>query len=471
MNVSRTGTRRPRTRAALAVIATLIGLVIVVMPSTGANAAPPPNPTDGQLDAARSQKDALASQVGQLSAQVATLQNQLSVLRGKQEMAEQRLAFALSKLEQAKTAAVTAKAAVGAAQVDVDAAHKAFVGYAQSIYMTGDIGGTTGSLLTATDPNALLEQSALQQYQSSHQISALGALQRATVDKSNADAAARTAVQLRTEATAAAATATQQADAAVIAGRAQEQQVEAALTASQTRLTTARGDLATKLGQRAAYDAYQAAEKARIAREAAARAAAAEAARVAAAKRIALAAEQAAANQNNGGSGGSGAPSGGGAPVTTPVTTPVGGSWTPARGQQAADRAMQWIGTMYAWAGGNANGPTRGVCAGDGAYNDCNVIGFDCSGLVLYAWGPYRGMDHYAATQYSQAGSYHPSFNALAPGDLVFWSYSGSQWDIHHVAVYIGGGQIVEAPQSGVRVRIASLYEYGTPYGATRPLT
>ncbi|MEO6884722.1 MAG: NlpC/P60 family protein, partial [Jatrophihabitantaceae bacterium] len=174
---------------------------------------------------------------------------------------------------------------------------------------------------------------------------------------------------------------------------------------------------------------------------------------------------------NNGGSRHSGS-SGGSAPVSSGPSAPSGnGGWSANKGAVAVQRARSTEGIVYAWAGGNQYGPTRGVCAGDGAYNDCNVIGFDCSGLAMYAWGPYLSMDHFAASQYSQAGSYHPSFNALAPGDLVFWSYDGTQGNIHHVAIYIGGGQIVEAPESGVPVRTANLYEYGTPFGATRPLT
>jgi cell wall-associated NlpC family hydrolase len=127
---------------------------------------------------------------------------------------------------------------------------------------------------------------------------------------------------------------------------------------------------------------------------------------------------------------------------------------------------------MYAWAGGNRYGPTYGVCAGDGAFNDCHVIGFDCSGLALYAWGNYINMDHYAATQFSQAGSYHPSTSNLLPGDLVFWSSDGTQSGIHHVAIYIGGGNVIQAPQSGEVIQITPLDQVDWGYfGATRPLT
>jgi cell wall-associated NlpC family hydrolase len=112
------------------------------------------------------------------------------------------------------------------------------------------------------------------------------------------------------------------------------------------------------------------------------------------------------------------------------------------------------------------------VCAGDGAFNDCHVIGFDCSGLALFAWGSYISLDHYAATQYWQAGSYHPSTDSLLPGDLVFWSSDGTQSGIHHVAIYIGGGNVIQAPQSGEVIQITPLDQVDWGYfGATRPLT
>jgi len=127
---------------------------------------------------------------------------------------------------------------------------------------------------------------------------------------------------------------------------------------------------------------------------------------------------------------------------------------------------------MYAWAGGNAYGPTRGVCAGDGAWNDCNITGFDCSGLVMYAWGPGLPMAHYAASQYTQAGSYHPGPGNFQPGDLLFWSSNGTIAGIHHVAIYIGNGYVVQAPQSGEVIQETPWDQVSWGYyGATRPLT
>jgi cell wall-associated NlpC family hydrolase len=142
-----------------------------------------------------------------------------------------------------------------------------------------------------------------------------------------------------------------------------------------------------------------------------------------------------------------------------------------AMGQQAVYRALQYIGTPYAWAAGNSAGPTRGVCVAGPARNDCHVTGFDCSGLTLYAWAPYVPMAHFAATQYSY-GTLHPAANNLQPGDLVFWSTNHTVAGIHHVALYVGNGNVIQAPQSGDIVRITPLNSVAAGYfGATRPLS
>jgi peptidoglycan DL-endopeptidase RipA len=442
----RTGRRGARSVAAFAVIATVASLLFA---PGRADANPPPNPSDHQISAAQQQKNNLAAEVGRLSAQVAQMQAQLERLKAERELAEQKLAFALSKLADAKTKATAAKARVSKARADVVAAQRNYIGYIQASYMGGDVTGTTGSLLTAHDPNVLLEEGALNEYQNQHQLSAIGNLQRATVAKSNADADARQAVAVQKAATDAAENARQEAVAAVAAAQRQQEQLESTLAANQSQLQRAQLKLATLNNQRARFQAYQV-QQARIA---AARAAALERAREAAAA-------AAAARASSGGGGGGG------------VYVPPGprGHWTPSAGQRAAARAVHWLGEPYAWAGGNASGPTFGVCAGDGAFNDCNVVGFDCSGLTMYAWAQVP-LAHYAATQYLQ-GSVHPNTASLMPGDLVFWSSNGTVAGIHHVAIYIGGGNVVQAPESGDIVRITPLGEVSWGYfGATRPLT
>jgi cell wall-associated NlpC family hydrolase len=88
----------------------------------------------------------------------------------------------------------------------------------------------------------------------------------------------------------------------------------------------------------------------------------------------------------------------------------------------------------------------------------------------MYAWAQFP-FEHLASIQYLQ-GSVHPDTSSLMPGDLVFWSADGTVAGIHHVAIYIGGGNVVQAPESGDIVRVTPLGEVSSGYfGATRPLT
>jgi cell wall-associated NlpC family hydrolase len=445
-------------------LALAVTAALIAVPGRTAHANPPPNPSDGQISNAQRQKAALADLVGQLGAEVAQMQTELQQLAAAQELAEQKLAYALAQLAQARAASEVAAQAVAAAQSRVVGAENRFRSYVQATYMSGEIGGTTGTLLTADDPNVVLQESALQTYESDHQLDAIGTLQTATVAKSNADAKARLAVQRNKDATAAAAQANQDAADAVLSAQARKRQLDATMAADQVALQQAQSQLATLNHQRAAYLAYQA-EQARLRAEALARKLAAEAQARAAAERQ-RAAEAAAAAQNNQGGGGSTFV------ANAPAPSPSGGGWTSARGQQAVNRAEAYLGWMYAWAGGDASGPTYGVCAADGAFNDCHIRGFDCSGLTLYGWAPYIGLAHYAASQYWQAGSLHPGLSDLAPGDLLFWSSNGTVAGIHHVAMYVGGGSVIQAPQSGSLIQITAVSDVSWGYyGATRPLT
>jgi cell wall-associated NlpC family hydrolase len=77
---------------------------------------------------------------------------------------------------------------------------------------------------------------------------------------------------------------------------------------------------------------------------------------------------------------------------------------------------------------------------------------FDCSGLVLWAYAQVGiSLPHFSGAQY--ADTTHISMSQLQPGDLVFFG-DPSQ----HVAMYIGGGQIVEAADPAIGVHIAPLY-------------
>ena len=149
-------------------------------------------------------------------------------------------------------------------------------------------------------------------------------------------------------------------------------------------------------------------------------------------------------------------------PVVTPP--PVVNPPPPSRGGQvAANAALSQLGVRYSWGGGTASGPSYGFGAGAG------VKGFDCSGLTLYAWaqaGVY--LYHSAQMQYDQ--SRRVSLSQLQVGDLVF--YGGSSTSIDHVALYIGNGQVVHAPNSRTVVQTGpvSLWNgYFAWSGAGRP--
>jgi cell wall-associated NlpC family hydrolase len=80
-------------------------------------------------------------------------------------------------------------------------------------------------------------------------------------------------------------------------------------------------------------------------------------------------------------------------------------------------------------------------------------------------------MPHFAASQYN-SGRVHPAVADLRLGDLVFWSTNGSASGIHHVAIYVGAGNVVQAPQSGDIVRVTPLARVDAGYfGATRPMS
>ena len=121
-------------------------------------------------------------------------------------------------------------------------------------------------------------------------------------------------------------------------------------------------------------------------------------------------------------------------------------------------RAKTGLGLPYCYAGGNADGPTEGV-ATNGSHPGPNGLspgcddahpGYDCSGLTLYALaGVGITVPHLASSQYTAGGSTLVPVGQAEAGDLLFWSSDGSQAGIHHVAISLGGGQLIEAPHDG----------------------
>lgn len=133
--------------------------------------------------------------------------------------------------------------------------------------------------------------------------------------------------------------------------------------------------------------------------------------------------------------------------------------------ERVIERGMTQLGMPYAWGGGNHYGPTLGIRDGGVAdtYGDYEKVGFDCSGLVMYAFAAVGiHLDHYSGTQYN-SGRQVPVSEAKR-GDLLFWGPGGSQ----HVAIYLGNGEMLEAPQSGSNVQVSPVRWGGMTPNAVR---
>lgn len=144
------------------------------------------------------------------------------------------------------------------------------------------------------------------------------------------------------------------------------------------------------------------------------------------------------------------------------ITNEIQSALAPSANSSAVEtviaRAEAMIGTPYVWGGGDASGPTVGVNGG-------STSGFDCSGLVLYAFaGVGISLPHYTGYQYQRGTPVAPS--EAQRGDLLFWGPGGSQ----HVAIYLGDGMMIEAPQAGQNVQIAPVRWAGMSANAVRLL-
>ena len=119
-------------------------------------------------------------------------------------------------------------------------------------------------------------------------------------------------------------------------------------------------------------------------------------------------------------------------------------------GETAMFWALEQVGKAYVW---GAAGPDT----------------FDCSGLTLRAWQRAGvSVPRVAADQYN-AGAHVP-LDRLRPGDLVFWAYHPQNpASIHHVALYVGDGQMVNAPHTGANVRLGTVGGAGFVGSGTRP--
>jgi len=108
-------------------------------------------------------------------------------------------------------------------------------------------------------------------------------------------------------------------------------------------------------------------------------------------------------------------------------------------GQDVVAEARKYLGLPYVWGGTD---PTKGL---------------DCSGLVQLV---YKNLGYdLPRVSYQQAASGRPvaSMAEAQPGDLIAWDNSSRNNGVDHIAIYIGGGKMIEAPRTGLDVRIVDV--------------
>ena len=449
-------------RAALAT--TTIAIVVGAIGSTALPAAAakkPVIPSQSQVDKANAAAQAKAAQIGQTEAQLAAANASLDKLNNQVEAVVEAYDGAMAKVD-------AAQQRLAKAQSDLAAANKARADaqiqmnqFAAASYRGAGGLDRLSALMTSDSPGAFLTRASTLSALARHEQSVISLMtstqdaQAAAQDAANA-ALADQQVQLQAAAKA--------KDAAIAAVNAQAGQI-AAINANQlnlqAQLAVLRGtakDLATARAQGLKRQAEEAAAAAAAAKAAAARAAAARAAAAAAAlaaqkRAAALALQQAAAShQNNGGNNGDGnggSSSGGDGGIVPPGGTSIS---TPAQRQAAIAFAESQIGLWYRWAGAGEVGPT---VTSTGVQN---VPAYDCSGLTMRAYQAVGiSLAHYTGAQWDDG--LHVSQAQLQPGDLVFFATNTNDPStIHHVGIYIGNGQMVDAPATGEQIGIHNAF-------------
>jgi cell wall-associated NlpC family hydrolase len=405
------GTGPSGLRTALRAVGIAVAAVVAVGLTPGIAGAAPGN---GRIDAAAAEAARVEDQIRQLSDDLARAQGVVADARHASVIALDEYQAMQGAYQVAQQEADRAAAAAAQATADLGVARDDVIAFARRSYMEGSTFSGAASLLTAGDPGQLIERAALLEAAGSHRSDVLDTVRVLQEQATVADTAAREAVADAADLQRAAEEKLVVAQAAEVEARAQAEVLVTQQAELETQLAAAQETLATLVGEQ----------------EAAARTAQA-------------------------------------APPAPPRPAPVGNQSQAGGGDAnaaavAIDAAKQHLGLPYAWGGGGTRGPGPGLDPDEG------VIGFDCSGLTQYAYAqagisiPRNSRAQYAALP-------KVASNALQPGDLVFWANDPSDPEtIYHVAIYLGGNRVIQAPQSGDVVKISTMWWNGYA-GAVRP--
>ena len=397
-------------------LGTLLSTAVVAdAGATTSTTLPGPAPNQSQISATQ-------SQVGQIESTLAQEEQQTSILDDKYNTAQQNLQNAQTALQ-----AIAANLTHARSEVDVDRRLVANDAVQAYVYGTPQTGFASYFSSSAS------QNMARNQY--TNQI--VGNL---TKDET---ALLQSETQLQTQQAAQQSEAAQaQSEAAQAKTLAQANEQEAAAT--KATLNQVQGQLAQEVAQAAIQEAQQAAAAAAAARSAAARQAAAAAAATAAT-----------------------------------VAGAVGGSSSGAAATTAANQAGSAVGPV----GGSSQGGSGGMAAVQAAVSQLGVpyvfggeepgVGFDCSGLVQWAWGQ-AGVSIPRTTETQWPALPHVSLDALQPGDLLFYQNLDNDGGlVDHVVMYTGSGPygtdtVIQAPFTGSTVSYSPIFTQDL-IGAARP--
>ncbi|MCD9223354.1 C40 family peptidase, partial [Enterococcus lactis] len=126
---------------------------------------------------------------------------------------------------------------------------------------------------------------------------------------------------------------------------------------------------------------------------------------------------------------------------TTPTPTPSGS----VNGAAIVAEAYKYIGTPYVWGGKDPSG-------------------FDCSGFTRYVYLQVTGRDIGGWTVPQESAGTKISVSQAKAGDLLFW---GSPGGTYHVAIALGGGQYIHAPQPGESVKVGSVQWFAPDFAVS----
>ncbi|HKH31721.1 MAG TPA: NlpC/P60 family protein [Gaiellaceae bacterium] len=320
-------------------------------------------------------------------AQAQSVLNQIQSLDGNLEHAIEAYNLANERLKEVKANLAENRRELGIARANLRQARSVLAEHAVAVYTSTSGDSTLEVLLGATSLDEFLSR-----VDTVGRVSDQGNLVLGEVVTFQNDVRARRARLKRAKARAA----------ELVSERAhQKASIESQLATRRSLLNSIRGEIAR----------MQAAERARQAElERRARAQAAAAAAAPPVLATALTSETSSASSE---------------PAAAATPAPV------ARYGGVVGIAMQYLGTPYVYGGASPSG-------------------FDCSGLIMYAFAHVGvSLPHNAAAQYGMGTPVDRS--QLQPGDLVFFNGLG------HAGIYVGGGSFIHSPHTGDVVKISSM--------------